>query len=164
MTGDGAEETYFQKNIRKFNSGMAMASLTVNDATINRGGPGAFKILGQMYRRMGPMLNNEDRQPSCLQVYFYDPELQAEMRADRFPGANSNIEANHTRDVNLFSRLLSILQECGNSYLLSFKTVKEFVESYDVATGEVSIELHATDKPTNGQHRERYHLPTAPEI
>ena len=31
-------------------------------------------------------------------------------------------------------------------------------------TLEVSIQLHATDRPTNNQHPGRYHLPTAPEI
>ena len=55
LNGTTDEDKHFQKNIRKFNAGMAMASLQVNDRTVTSGGPGAFKIQGLLCRRVGPM-------------------------------------------------------------------------------------------------------------
>jgi hypothetical protein len=79
MTSDDPRSKYFRKHIRKFNSGMAMASLQVEDRTVNHGGPSAFTISGQMVRRIGPLLASEHETPKCLQIY-YDPALQAELR------------------------------------------------------------------------------------
>ena len=43
---------HFQKAIRFFNAGMAMASLQVNDSTVYTGGPSAFKVYGQMHHTL----------------------------------------------------------------------------------------------------------------
>ena len=59
LNGTTDEDKHFQKNIRKFNSGMAMTSLQMNNRTVTTGGPGAFKIQGLLYRRIGPMLAQE---------------------------------------------------------------------------------------------------------
>ena len=57
------------------NSGMAMASLQVpHDATAYKERCSAFWILGQVYRRIGP-IQNQDKNPRCLQTYFYDVEM-----------------------------------------------------------------------------------------
>ena len=74
--------TYFRANIRLFNSGMAMASVKVTEKTVSRHGPASFKVCGQMYRMIGPMLQQEQStSPACMQTYFHDPEYQATHRA-----------------------------------------------------------------------------------
>ncbi len=56
-----------------------MASLQVNDATFQQGGQAALKIYGQLHRYLGSILNgDQSRQPSCLQIYIYDEEYQAQ--------------------------------------------------------------------------------------
>ncbi|KAL7541801.1 hypothetical protein ACHAWF_007019 [Thalassiosira exigua] len=70
-TGDDAHAKYFRKNARRFNASMSLASLTVNDATANRGGPGCFKIHGQLHRRIGPLLADPQcTEPSCIQTFI----------------------------------------------------------------------------------------------
>ena len=63
-----------RKNIRKFNSNLAMASIEYTDATVRQGPPGAFKIQGVMYRKLGPLLHHANRPPRCLQVYFFNSQ------------------------------------------------------------------------------------------
>ena len=58
-----------------------MASLKVNDRTVHTGVPGAFTVSGQMLRRIGPLIPNENKNPVCLQTYFYDPQQQAKIHA-----------------------------------------------------------------------------------
>ena len=60
FTGTTENSNYFLNNIRKFSSGMAMASFTYNDVTERRGAPGSFNIKDQVYRRIGPMLPPND--------------------------------------------------------------------------------------------------------
>ena len=71
----------FLKKVQQFNAGMAMASFQANDRTVTRGHPGAFKIVGQVYRRIGSLLANHDSTAKCLQVYFLDANSQATLRA-----------------------------------------------------------------------------------
>ena len=162
LNGTTDEDKHFQKNIRKFNSGMAMASLQMNNKTVTTGGPGAFKIQGLLHRRIGPMLAQEGQPPSFLQIYFLDSEEQATRRAQQF--SDNASERQRQLDIAIFEKLRIILEECENSYLHSFQSVNEFVQTSDIDPTEVSIQLHATDRPTNNQHPGRYHLPTAPEI
>ena len=71
LNGTTDEDKHFQKNIRKFNAGMAMALLQVNDRTVTSGGPGAFKIQGLLCRRVGPMFPEQGQAPSFLQIHFF---------------------------------------------------------------------------------------------
>ena len=83
MLGTSAEAKYFQIHIYMFNSGMAMASLQVpHNATVYKGQCSASRILGQLYRRIG-LIRNQDENLRCLQTYFYDVEMQAKIRAGR---------------------------------------------------------------------------------
>ena len=48
---------------------------------------------GQLYRQIGPMLPSglPDDVPKCLQIYFCDPEYQAQLRASRFKSEKKKI-------------------------------------------------------------------------
>ena len=142
-----------------------MASAQVKEKTVQTHGPAAFKIMGQMFRRIGPMLApHNSTNPACLQTYFYDAEFQANHRALR--AANSSIrEAELSRRRDIFRFLHKILvNECNNSYIHSFLNINEYIRVNNIRPETLLIELHATTKPEAGHHPGRYHLPTAPEV
>ncbi|KAL7542017.1 hypothetical protein ACHAXR_012464, partial [Thalassiosira sp. AJA248-18] len=161
-TGDSAEAKHFQKNIRFYNAGMAMASLQVNDSSVRTGGPSAFKVYGQMHRRIGSMTSaTGSRQYSCIQAYFCDPSSQDSYRANR------NQPSAVDRDIqeSVFRTLRLVLTEdCTNRYLQSFFSVNEYIQNNNLNPEEVRLELHATTSPQPGIHNGRLNLPSAPEI
>ena len=57
-----------------------------------------------------------------------------------------------------------LTEECNNTYIQSFLPVNNFIEENNLNPEELSIVMHATDKPPSGHHAGRYHVPTAPEI
>ena len=119
--GTTAESRYFQSNIRKFNSSMAMASCQVNDATVRRGAPGAFKIYGQLHRRIGNVLNSTSSTPKCLQVYFYDPAYQATLRASQY---YSTSRTEHDKQLEL-----SLLQIWNKFFVVTILISDHFFPS-----------------------------------
>ena len=73
---------YFQRNIRLFNLGMAMALVKVIKKTILTYGPALFKVSGKMYWMVGPMLQQEEYTSlACMQTYFHNPKYQTTHRA-----------------------------------------------------------------------------------
>ena len=113
---------HFQTAIRFFNAGMARASLQVNDSTVHTRGPAAFKVYGQMHRRIGSMLAPSNAtQYSCLQVYFCDPADQDRYHASR--DTSSKTDREKEKNMRVFAALRRILtQEVTNTYLQSFST------------------------------------------
>ena len=67
VTSNDADSIYFRRHSRKFNSGLSMASLQVQDKTVQRG-PAAFKVCGQVHRRVGPLLPSDGETATCLQL------------------------------------------------------------------------------------------------
>ena len=74
LTATDGKAKFFQTNIRRYNAGMAMASMKAKDATPS--GLASYTVEGVVYRRIGPLRNPEGSQPACLQTYFYDSEEQ----------------------------------------------------------------------------------------
>jgi hypothetical protein len=74
--GESEASKLFLRNIRKYNAQFAFGSIQVDDKT-------AFKVCGQVHRRVGVGAIMPERgcsKPKCVQVYFYDPEEQVQMR------------------------------------------------------------------------------------
>ena len=66
---------YFRQLSRKFNSVLSFSSFEVDKhVPIPGRGPPWFKIQGQIYHRVGPLLPAEGRKPVFAQMYFYDTE------------------------------------------------------------------------------------------
>eukprot|EP00571_Detonula_confervacea_P014553 CAMPEP_0172308584 /NCGR_PEP_ID=MMETSP1058-20130122/9127_1 /TAXON_ID=83371 /ORGANISM="Detonula confervacea, Strain CCMP 353" /LENGTH=520 /DNA_ID=CAMNT_0013021029 /DNA_START=96 /DNA_END=1655 /DNA_ORIENTATION=- len=112
--------------------------------------------------------NEAANDPKCLQVYFCDPDYQAEIRASRFDSAD---QTKFVHDYNrfLFRKLHRILLEVQNSYLDSFLSVNEYIEQHNLNPDEIKIELHESDRPEDayrrrGRHPGRFHTPTIHEI
>ena len=59
------------QNVRLFNSRMSPASVQVKEKTVKKHGPAAFKVMGQLFRRIGPKLATQgSADPACLQTHF----------------------------------------------------------------------------------------------
>jgi len=143
---------------------MAMASLQLNDATVYKHGPAAFKIHGQLYKRLGPMHASnfyDSGHPKCLQIYFFDPDEQAAYRVNRpYPIPRSSAE--YTMDKEIFAKLQTILTSCGNPLLNKYLTINEEIKQRNISPEEVRIVLDTT--PTNNRHEGRFNAPTCSEI
>ena len=75
LGGDTPESRRFLANIRQYNAGLSMASMTATDPS-PRGGVASFTVQGVVYRRIGPLRNAVGEEPACLQTYFYDEAEQ----------------------------------------------------------------------------------------
>ena len=78
------KQKFFLKNIKQFNSCLSMASLQLKCKLSSIQGPCDLKIYGQLHRRSGKMLTNEEQAPNCLQIYFFYSEMQAKFLTDRY--------------------------------------------------------------------------------
>jgi len=47
-------------------------------------GPSVFKVQGEVYRFMGPLRQEDGQQPKCLQTFFVDAAMQADIGVSRF--------------------------------------------------------------------------------
>ena len=148
---------HFRKNIRKFNSGMAMASMKTTDATI-AGGLASYRIQGVVYRMIGPPRNATNQQPACLQTYFFDLDEQVRLRTLRQPPNPGEAQL----DSEVFRALIKILNEAPNAYLNSYITIQEQIDAGNILPN-VRVGIHA-DKRPDGEHARRYNLPTSNEI
>eukprot|EP00984_Skeletonema_dohrnii_P016913 scaffold7597_cov105-Skeletonema_dohrnii-CCMP3373.AAC.2 len=168
------EAIYLRSHIRKINAAMSMASLQVNDATVRgHGATGAFKVGGILYRRVGAVLPSTLAEPKFLQIYFLDPQYQAEMRASKFRDPTKPMtpkeHALHNIEISLFNKLQRLLTTMKNSYLESFLTAHEYVQQQHLNPDDLEIEIHPIDRPADkykrGQiHPGRLHLPSVSEI
>ena len=60
------------------------------------------------------MLANEERTPTFLQTYFFDPEEQAKLRANMLMSTKDTVKEYELK-VHIFQQLNNILQHCSNS-------------------------------------------------
>ena len=120
LTGFTQTSTQFHRNIRAYNSMFAFTSLGVhldNDLSNARDGCYTFRIHGELYHRIGPMLPNDSTtQPKFAQIYFSDPDFDVRLQ----------------QRMNIFSTLdrntITIIQSClerTNPYVSYFKSAHE---------------------------------------
>ena len=74
-TSDSPMAVHFRENARMYNNGMAMSSITAQKGwrsrTPNKKMDAMLTSGGQLFRRVGSMLPNENgKQPKCVQTYF----------------------------------------------------------------------------------------------
>ena len=155
------DKNYFLSNIRMFNSNFAMASLQLSYDRSHIHGPAALKIHGQLYRRGGPMLADENATPMCLQTYFFDPSQQDIIRNERVHGEKTSVAITRKR-MRLFKTLRLMLHAAGNPYLRDFCTIDEYIKHNNLNPKELQFEIHSDIKPSEERvHAGRYHLPGA---
>ena len=120
---------YFLPNIRKFNSGMSMASFQCSDVSLK--GPGMIRIQGQVQRNIGSLINRRKGQARNIQTYFLDAHLQAEHRAIK---AGLISETEKAMAKRIFKILHQALIESNNQFLQDFITIKEWVKKFKMFT------------------------------
>ena len=141
-----------------------MASHIVDERTIRTGAPGVYTIKGMVYRKLRPMTPMPGRRPRNLQTYFYDPDYQHQQRALFLQENPEELDDDHQRNLATFQLLHDTLLECNNSYLMSFLSMKEYIEDNNLNPLDLNFEIHATETPPNNAHPGRYNLPTVSEV
>ena len=108
----------FRTNIRTYNSALALSSIGVDMGAVfkfdNRG-PWIYKITGQVYHSLGPLMPMKNTAPSFSQLYVYDCENELQNRMQRNPEMNENCLAS-----------LQALMHQYNPFVKQYKQVYEF--------------------------------------
>jgi hypothetical protein len=99
----------FRKNIKRYNNVLACTSFGASIDTIPSQGISNFRIHGQVYHLIGPLLPEEGQRPAFAQLYIYDSEHENEYRNNVMQDLDNNILQN----------LLKMLDEC-NPYIQNF--------------------------------------------
>jgi len=113
LTCTSTKSRKFRQDIRKYNCALCLASMRANEIKFNSG-PSVYKVHGEIYRYLGPLHESAGQAPKCLQTFFVDAKMQADLGNERF-GAN---------DEEAMTSLVAMLQ-ANNSYVKSFVTIDE---------------------------------------
>lgn len=105
------------ENIRAYNQMFAMTSLGAEiDNSINMGrGPYVFKILGQLYHRVGSLCPEQNARPQFLLLYIYDTENEVSNRLETFQRSSHDLRA------DIVENLIEILDQ-HNELVQLFRT------------------------------------------
>jgi hypothetical protein len=82
MTGKHQHSSNFMDNIRRFNSALAMTSMSAKVYNPPGRGVYTYKIHGQMYHRAGTLHPADGEAPKFAQLYIYDPLEASDRRLD----------------------------------------------------------------------------------
>ena len=150
MSGTTPKSKHFLKNIRAYNSAFQMTSF--GQKNLCPGFQSTFRIQGQLYHRIGPLLPNEDREKhEFLQIYFMgDSEAETDRRCELPLGAT--LDKDIVRDLQAYFH-------ANNVIVKQFKTALEQPE----AEGRFRVVIHA-DRKAPGIHRGRLNAPTTNEV
>jgi hypothetical protein len=88
-------------------------------------------------------------------------EDQATIRAAHY---NSDHNVDNEQNVQLFRTIHQGLLDAGNSYLLLFISVNEYIEAHGLETHNVRVAIHADICPNDAQHLCQYNLPKCSEV
>jgi len=106
----------FRKNIRSYNNVLACTSFGASIDIIPGQGISNFRIHGQVYHLIGPLLPKEGQQPAFAQLYIYDTEHENEHR--------NNVM--QELDNGILQNLLEMLDEC-NPYVQNFRHIRDLI-------------------------------------
>lgn len=161
----------FLKNIRKYNQVFAFTSLRANvdeNLASSRNGVYTFRVNGQLYHNIGPLMPDEGESPKFAQIYFYEKNYQLSRRGEVMPGlSGSNLALvqeildRHNPYAQLYMQARDL---CAGSaapdYCLVFRNCGVDLRRYNAPTvSEVGAVLpggHGLDGPLNRQVRIRF--------
>ena len=119
ITSEETRKDYLD-NLREMNSSLAMMSFGVTLEMPPSRGPWVFRIHGQTYHRIGPLLPPDNKAPSYASLYIIDPREALKERLKRQENQNIN------------SKLLEKLQNYlakHNPYVRSFRHMYEILQT-----------------------------------
>ena len=147
-TSSQNDASSFRKNIRAYNSILSCTSFAANvDQSFLGQGVSNFRVHGQIYHFIGPLLPEETQSPTFAQLYIYDTLHEDTNR--------HNIM--HELDKDILQQLQHILHQ-SNPYIQCFRQVGDIIRSN--TTADISMLIH-TDRT---QDPRRYNAPTASDV
>ncbi len=141
----------FRKNIRCYNSALALSSVGVELGTtfkFDNRGPWTYKISGQIYHSLGNIFPNANSTPVFSQLYVYDKEHELSNRHSR-------------NSANMERKTLKELQDTmheNNPFVLEYLKAAEVIEQ------NPSQDVHLVLKASGTPDPRRYNLPTGNDI
>ena len=122
------------ENICAYNQMFAMTSLGAEvDRSINMGnGPDVFKIVGQLYHRIGSMCPEENRRPKFLQLYIYNTENEVANHLQNFQNSG------HSLRQDIVENLIHLLDE-HNELVQLFRTARDKMAEANVPEFKVRL-------------------------
>ena len=154
LSSNLAEARHFRKNIRHWNSALAMASVR---ADFVARGPGVSRynptvtVHGKMYHERGALIPPTGKKPRFAAVYIQDTEQAAQNRKHSY---------GVLREELLYS-LGNFLQE-SNRLVLTFVSIRDLIQTNPIPE-EVKLVIHAHERTKTG-HERKYNVPEASEI
>ena len=143
----------FRKNIRQYNGALSLASKQITGKMYqfpeSSYGPPIFKMSGQMYHLMGPVLPELGEQPKFSQLYVYDRDHEVGNRMQTQKGQLSQ---------NLMSKLQESLRK-SNFY------VQQFEHAADVMQANPTQELKLCFKSKGNMNvKKKHNLPEVTDV
>jgi hypothetical protein len=117
------------------------------------GGPPTFRIHGQIYHNMGPLLPIEGVAPVFSQIYFHDTAAVAAQRRLDVVNLNSEGPAGE-----IMHALQDLITDCSPHYQRFKCAIEEMIMRPDYA-----LVLHADRAPVTA-HSRRYNAPSVDEV
>jgi hypothetical protein len=148
----------FRKNIRNYNSSLAMASMAAQIETPRGHGPYCFRVHGQVYHRIGGLRPSIGAAPQCAQVLILDTEDAANELAGR--------PVNRDCERNTFVALHAMLRTT-NPYVQAFKLMAEVADAeaqQAQAEGRSSRSVRMVFDQSPADDQRRYNAASANEV
>jgi len=92
LHGRHQESAYFKKNIRSYNSAIAMVNTGIQSEEQNGGGPYYLRIHGAIYHQTGLLIPEDGEDAVYAQLYIYDTDEGYALRMKN----PSNVECTET--------------------------------------------------------------------
>jgi hypothetical protein len=133
LNGESPLSIPYLKNIQQYNNLVNFTSFAANQQFItNRNGqrqwtPG-FKVLGQIYHRIGPLFPNPGQPAAHLQMYFLSEDEQFQRRSSIFEGLNIDIIRHNSELMNTY-----------NPYVAEFKSAISTIRNSNIPNLKVNI-------------------------
>jgi len=150
LTGSDQESQHFRNEIRTYNNSFAFTSLGVKQderySGFNRGAY-TFRVQGSAYHRITPISPEPGFSPQYAQIYFTDPQYQANMRRSVF---------SQLREPLLERLQEMLMRECP--FAQTFEMARQ-----RFANNEENFQIHINGRATATLGR-TYSAPTVDEV
>ena len=139
----------FMPLIRNYNASFSFISFNANsDINLSKNNIYALRIQGMIHHRIGPIIDDEDKDPKCAQIYFY--------------GDNSvNYRLKYSSALNalvLIQIQAMLLDDCNNPFVMQFKKASQLIKKFPSSKMKIII---ITNKNAD---RRIYNKPSVEEI
>jgi hypothetical protein len=139
----------FRKNIRMYNSALSFTSIgaKIDQHITGTSGIYTFRIHGEMYHRIGPLLPDSEAQPQFAQIYIYDTDHEIQNRSNIISGL----------DPSILAELQQMLHDI-NPYVNKFRQAGNLLKH----NPSLDLKLIITNNRTKDSRR--YNTPNASEV